>query len=369
MIKLFLFFATCMGFLSCTVVYYEEVKTAVATRHVDKSARFKFDSRPRGAAVYVNNSPVGETPVSFDSSYRCKAVDYRVDLVTRVRRWGADLGLGIGLAATGSLVALATWETFGPSDEKTGKTIGSIIGGGLVVAGASLIINGAVLRSRSGKIKASKKETVEQCPSPFWQVVFSKPGFIPVEKRLTVDDSLNPVFVLLSPALPPPRGGLSAEEKASLLSSMAEKRADGGENLSLPVAEAKKIVEDRIKNLERLVTIGKGYNRAGDDIFYSLDKRDDIKMFEMTTEAGYCYIVTCVAQPSTPVYMAVFQGKQEVAKDFTGSDIARVEFCSESNEPVRVTTSSKVPTPVGLRVYYKPFTKETGKGKGMEKRK
>jgi len=148
-----------------------------------------------------------------------------------------------------------------------------------------------------------------------------------------------------------PSAPVASVDKGSLLSSMAAKTEAISASQTSVAETAKAQVQERVKDLPSLVKVSGDYEAAGDDIFY-LVSSNDITMFEMTTEAGYCYVVVVVPEAGKPVYMAAFSGSTQLADDLTGQDVAVIDFCATSSTPVRITTSAAQSTVAALRVYY-----------------
>jgi hypothetical protein len=336
-------------FCMCTRVNYEQVRAPISTVVKSKDLQFQIESQPSQASTYVDSIAVGTTPVTVQTPYECNEVTYKEQTVLRASRTGGDIGVGIGLLSTAVLVSLLYIAD--PPTE--GKIAVGVITGGLAIPGLALLIRGSVLKARNGKVVSTKQVTLEECPQKKWKLILAKDYFMPAERMLSVSDAFKPYLVALTPAgilgtgAPPP----AALDKAALLSSMAAKTDP------LTAAEqkvgtgSKKVIEERMKNLSSQLVVGKEYEAAGNDIFFTIDA-SDIKMFEMTTEKDYCYIIAAVGEPDSSIYMGIFRGGKEIAKDFRGQDISSIQFCSDSSDPVRVTTSTDKPTAVGLRIYF-----------------
>jgi hypothetical protein len=336
----------------CARVNYETVRTPVSTVKKDKAIQFSIDSDPRGASTYVDSVAVGPTPVTVQTTYPCSEVTYKTESVFKARKTALDITGGSIMLGSAVLAAALLGAKMDDTAHDAAIAVG-IMTAGLGAAGLALIIRGIVLKAKNGKVRSSQEKVVQECPSKTWNLVLAKDNFMPAERVLKFSDAnkttmvtLTPATVLSSPTPPP-----AALDKTALLSSMASKtEALSGEDATLS-ADSKKIVEERMKNLASYISVGKDYEAAGDDLYIPIEA-NEIKMFEMTTEKDYCYIISAVGEHGSPLYMAVFRGEEEIAKDFKGTDIATVQFCSDSSEPVRVTTSSEANTTVALRIYF-----------------
>jgi hypothetical protein len=336
--------------ISCTRVNYETVRTPTASVTKTKTLLFPIDSQPQGASTYVDSINVGPTPVTVQAGYDCNEVTYKNDTVTKVRNAGLDITAGAILLG-GGLMFLAFNGI--PSIPPEGMAATSVIGVGLSIPGLALLIRGSVLKKKNGKIKSSEMQTVEECPARVWKLVLAKEGHLPAERILKTSDEGKTSLVVLSPATMMGGGALppAAVDKSALLSSMAAKTETLTGSDKTVAGDAKMAVQERMKSIPEAVSFGEGFESAGDDLFITLEA-GDTKMFEMTTEKGYCYAITSVAQAGNPVYLAVFRDGKEIVKDFMGSDMASVSFCSTSSDPVRVTLYSVNASVAGLRIYY-----------------
>jgi len=335
---------------SCTRVNYETTRTPTASVTKTRTLLFPIESQPQGVATYVDSVNVGPTPVTVQASYDCNEVTYKSDSITKVSHAGLDITAGAILLG-GGLMFFAFNAI--PEMPTEGMITTSVIGVGLSIPGLALLIRGAVLKKKNGKIKSSEMQTVEECPPRVWKLILAKEGYLPAERILKTSDEGKTSLVILSPAsimgggAPPP----AAVDKAALLSSMAAKTETLTGSDKTVAGGAKTAVQERMKSIPAAASFGEGFESAGDDLFITLDA-GDTKMFEMTTEKGYCYAITSVAQAGNPVYLAVFLDGKEIVKDFTGSDMASVNFCSTSSDPVRVTLYSINDSVAGLRIYY-----------------
>lgn len=342
--------AAAVVFCGCARINYEEVRTPMSTVKKEKSIQFQIDSQPQGAGTYVDGVAVGPTPVTVQTTYQCNEVTYKAEKVLKARRTGLDIGAGAGMLSGALVLGLAAG--FGAQNTESQIAAG-VLAAGLAVPGLALFIRGLVLKKKHGKVQSSQVKTIEECPPKFWKLVLTNYNYLPAERILKVKDSGKVNFVALSPATiissgaPPP----AAVDKGTLLSSMAAKTDVLSGNDPSVSKDSKKAVKERMKTLTSHISVGEGYEVAGDDLYLSMEA-NDIKMFEMTTEKNYCYIISAVAQLGNPLFMAVFRNNKEIVKDFKGSDIASVRFCSDSSDPVRVTTSSLNQTAIGLRIHY-----------------
>jgi hypothetical protein len=341
---------TLLAGAACGRLNYEEIRTPISSAANDRTLVFNIDSQPQGANTYVDSVSVGQTPVTVQAALDCKDVTYKTEKKGVVRRWGLDVGAGAGLLA-GSF--LFTGGAAAPDVPTEGRITFGIIAGGLFSVGLALFVRGLVLKSKHNKVVSSSEQTVTECPPKNWKLLLAKDGYVPAERILKPADAGNTSLVILAAssvmgtgAAPP-----AMVDKAALLSSMAATTDTLTGSDQKVSKSAQKVVEERMGNLQSYVAVGPGFEVAGEDFFLSMEAADT-KMFEMTTEPDYCYIISAVAQPGNPLYLAVFRDGQEIKKNFTGSDIASVEFCSTSSDPVRVTTYSVNPTTAGFRIYY-----------------
>lgn len=335
---------------ACGRLNYEEIRIPVSSAANNQMLVFNIDSQPQGASTYVDSVSVGQTPVTVQAAYDCKDVTYKTEKKAVVRRWGLDVGAGAGLLGGAILFGGVAAAPDVPTEGRIGL---GVVAGGLFSVGLALFVRGLVLKSKHGKIVSSSEESVTECPPKNWKLLLAKDGYVPAERILKPADADHTSLVILAASSVMGTGSATPAmmDKAALLSSMAAKTDTLTGSDQKVSKSAQKVVEERMQNLQSYVAVTPEYEAAGDDFFLNMDAADT-KMFEMTTEKGYCYIISNVAEPGNPLYLAVFRDGKEIAKNFTGSDIASVEFCSTSSDPVRVTTYSVNPTTVGFRIYY-----------------
>ena len=341
--------------VSCARINYHEVRTPLTTEVKQKNIQFTVNSDPSGADVFVDSTTVGVSPVTFQAPMTCNEVTYESKWVGKAYRTGADIGVGAALLAGALLFGLGYGLNlhFNPEpDEETGNYAAlGVITGGLAIPGIILFVRGLVYRGKHGKVKKVEEKRLEECPDKRWKLILAKNGYMPAERIIGANDLRKDHLIALTPAtILGTSAPKAAVDKVNLLASMAEKTdaMSGQQDLSQGSQAA---VEARMKTLPAPAAASEGYESAGEDFYFAMGT-NDIKMLEMTTEKGYCYVITAVAQPSIPIYMAVFQKGEEVMKDFIGRDMAEIQFCSKKGKPVRVTMSSYQPTAVSLRIHY-----------------
>lgn len=334
----------------CSRGRYESVQTPLYTEKKEKTLRFDIDSQPQGASVYIDSTLVGSTPVTVQETYVCNEVTYKKEFILKTERTGIDIGAGAVILGAGLAFGLTAGIVHLESDAQ-GAFI--TLGTGLGIAGFAFLVKGIIFKVKNGKTQFIEQNVMEECPAKEWQLILTKDNYICAEKILTVESAMKKNLVIMIPAnvpMPaaPPEAAL---DKAALLSSMAEKSEAIAEKEETISNESRKFIKQRMDTLtSHIQQIGEGYEAACDDLYFSIDA-GKTKTFEITTQKGYCYAVTAVAQPGKAIYMTVFRGQKEITKDLSGSDIANVFFCSDSSDPVRVTILCKQPANVGLRVY------------------
>jgi|GEM_PF-2792289 len=351
--KIMVFFLCLLPILSCTRTNYHTSRTLLSSSEQKQDLEFKIESQPPEAITYIDSTLVGNTPVTVKAPYICKNYTYEEKTIFTARRTTADIVIGsIFLATSLSFGLLAGLSKTEKVEDKIGY---SLVAAGTGIPGIIHLLIGTINRHRNGKTVSSRQIVESECPQKQWKLVVAKDFFLPAERVLSVSDAFKPYLVVLTPASTPPGGYVppAAIDKAALLSSMAKANSAISSDEMKVDQDTKKSIEERMKNLRSQIGVESQYETASEDVFFTV-KKDDIRMLEMTTEKDYCYIITATGEQNSAVFIGLFRGTKELANDMRGMDTAYVKFCSETNEPVRVTVSSTSNNTIGLRIFYLP---------------
>jgi hypothetical protein len=386
--RLFFFAAWTVSATGCMTVRHDSIRTPVEEKEVAKKTSLSITSDPSGATAFIDSQEAGETPTQVELEHSCISTRYEVETYSVADGAKPDLTYGAGMMGLGALflVVPAAASNFGKKDLSRNQKIllASIEAGGAViaVAGISLLIQGIVKKTTTGKKVSTEEFTHEKCDEKTWRLTLRKKDYKTAERIIS---NLDPTFehhvsMKQAPSLlltqeeqhaasaggqegavdaPPdivkkPEPGAEMEAtspgtgKETLFAEMAEMAGGGAETTPEPPETP---VKERLEKIESLISIGAGYKLA-DEKTYELSEDEKIKMFEVPAEKTRCYLVVAVAgEPGSPVYLAGFQGEENVGKDLAGGDIARFEFCSASRKPIKVSVSCAPGAAFGLRVY------------------